>query len=90
LLYVLVHTRILRPYMPASPHATAAVLILIPGAWLAALVLLQRWLGPIWHRLRCPGCGRALIGPHYVDVIESGRCDACGTTLTREHIRSQT
>jgi len=81
LLYVLVHTRLLRPYMPASPHATAAVLILLPGAWLGMLVLLQRWVGPIRHRLRCPGCRRGMVGMRYQHALDSAQCDACGTTV---------
>ena len=81
LLYVLVHTKYLRPYMPDSRNATAAVLVLIPGAWFGVLALLQRWLGPGHHRLRCPHCAQALVGEEFKRVLESNRCGRCGTQL---------
>jgi len=83
LLYVLVHTKYLRPYMPESKNATAAVLVLIPGAWLGCLILLQRWLGPIRHRLTCPRCGQALVGDAFRAASESGNCSRCGTMVVQ-------
>ena len=81
LLYVLVHTKYLRPYMPDSKNATAAVLILIPGAWFGVLVLLQRWLGPGRHRLKCPHCAQAQVGEEFKRVLENHLCSRCGTQL---------
>jgi hypothetical protein len=81
LLYLLVHTKYLRPYVPENKEAAVGMLILLPGAWFGGLMLLQRWLGPLRHRLICPRCGLALVGGSMKEALESSNCGRCGTRL---------
>jgi hypothetical protein len=81
LLYLLVHTKYLRPYVPENKQAAVGVLILLPGAWFGGLMLLHRWLGPLRHRLKCPRCGLALVGSAMKQALDTSNCGRCGTPL---------
>jgi hypothetical protein len=78
LLYLLVHTKYLRTYVPVNKEAAVGLLILLPGAWFGGLMLLHRWLGPLRHGLKCPGCGQALVGGSMKGALESSNCGRCG------------
>jgi hypothetical protein len=43
-LYVAIHTKYLRPYIPESKSADVFVLIVLPSAWFAVVMGLHRWL----------------------------------------------
>lgn len=81
LLYLFVHTKYLRPYVPENKQAAVGLLILLPGAWFGGLMLLHRWLGPIRQRLKCPRCGLALVGRASQDALEASHCGRCGTRV---------
>ena len=81
LIYVLVHTRYLAHHLPASKTAAVGVLIGLPAAWFAAVMLLYGWLGPRRHGLSCPRCGARLIGARFDHAVDGGRCSACDTPL---------
>jgi hypothetical protein len=82
MLYLLIHTKYLRPYIPESKSADVFVLIVLPSAWFAVAMGLHHWLGPLRHRLRCPGCARRLVGKPMEFAADEGRCDRCGAPLT--------
>jgi hypothetical protein len=46
LLYVLVHTKYLRPHLPEDKTAQVGILIGLPVLWFAFVMLMYRWLGP--------------------------------------------
>jgi hypothetical protein len=46
LLYVLVHTKYLRPHLPEDKTAQLGILIGLPVLWFAFVMLMYRWLGP--------------------------------------------
>jgi hypothetical protein len=77
LLYVLVHTKYLRPYVPESRGQAVLVMIVMPILWFALLMMLHRWLGPLRHKLRCPACGQRFVGDEYHATLEAGRCVRC-------------
>jgi len=81
LLYVLVHTKYLRPYLPESKGQAVLVMIVIPILWCALLMMLHRWLGPLRHKLRCPACGQRFVGGEYQATLEAGRCGRCAAEL---------
>jgi hypothetical protein len=78
LLYLLVHTKYLRPYVPENKEAAVGLLILLPGAWFGGVMLLQRWLGPRLQRLNCPRCGLALVGSAMKAALDTCTCSRCG------------
>jgi hypothetical protein len=84
ILYVLVHTPYLRPYVPESKSVAVVVLILIPCAWFAFVLLLHGWLGPVRHGLRCPRCAQRLVGNAYKVASETGACGRCGAVLVND------
>ena len=84
LLYLLVHTKYLRPYVPESKGAAVLVLIVLPFTWFGLVMLLHRWLGPIRHRLRCPSCAHPLTGRARKVAVETGRCEQCEATLPED------
>jgi hypothetical protein len=81
LLYVLVHTKFLRPYVPESKGQAVLVMIVIPIVWFALLMMLYRWLGPLRHKLRCPACGQRFVGDEFKATLEAGRCVRCASGL---------
>ena len=81
LLYLLVHTKYLRPYVPENKEAAVAMLILLPGAWFGAVMLLHTWLGPALQKLKCPHCGAALLGSARQQALEKGDCNRCGAAV---------
>jgi len=81
LLYGLVHTKYLRPYVPESKGQAVLVMIVIPILWFALLMLLHRGLGPLRHKLRCPACGQRFVGDEYRATLETGRCVRCAEEL---------
>jgi DNA-directed RNA polymerase subunit RPC12/RpoP len=81
LLYLLVHTKYLRPYVPENKQAAVGLLILLPGAWFGAVMLLHTWLGPVLQRLKCPHCGAALVGSLRQHALQEGSCSRCGTAV---------
>jgi hypothetical protein len=76
-IYLLVHTRYLRPWLPQSREAQVVVLLLIPAAWFAAVTLLHRWLAPARLGLQCPRCRQRLVGMAFTDAMSTGQCDSC-------------
>ena len=84
LIYLLVHTKYLRPYVPESKQAAVGVLILLPGAWFGIVMLLLSALGPKLARLTCPRCAAALTGTARQHALEEGSCSRCGTRLVAQ------
>jgi hypothetical protein len=80
-LYVLTHTKFLRPYVPEDKTLAVAELIVVPFGWAAAVILFYRWWGPRRHELRCPSCSRSLVDAACKHALETGRCGGCGTQL---------
>jgi hypothetical protein len=81
LLYLLVHTKYLRPYVPENKQAAVGLLILLPGAWFGAVMLLHTRLGPMLQRLKCPHCSAALVGSLRQHALEKGSCSHCGAAV---------
>lgn len=77
LIYLLVHTRYLRPWLPESREAELVVLLLLPAAWFAAVMLLHGWWAPARLGLRCPRCRHRLVGRAFMDAMSTGQCDSC-------------
>lgn len=76
--YLLVHTRWLKPFLQDHKHLVVALLIVVPLAWLLALARGWKRLGPGWLGLRCSACGASLAeqaAPRDGDVAP---CPACG------------
>jgi hypothetical protein len=80
-LYLLTHSSWLKTQLPQSKELAVLYLVVVPIAWFALLVLLHRWLGPLWHRLRCPQCAHALVAGEFERAMERGACPRCGTAL---------
>jgi hypothetical protein len=80
-IYGLTHTRILRQLMPESKSQALVVLLLIPGAWFAAVMLLHGRLGPFGRRAKCSQCQAPLVGKALQDAIASGQCGQCGAPI---------
>ena len=76
-LYLLTHTKYLRPYVPESKASAVFMLIVVPFAWFIGSTLVYRWLGPARHGLKCPGCGDRLVDAKHKAALESGRCPSC-------------
>jgi hypothetical protein len=76
-IYVLVHTRYLRSWLPPSHEAELVVLIALPAAWFAMVMLVHSWLAPGLLGLRCAQCGHRLLGRSYADALETGQCNGC-------------
>lgn len=83
-IYLLVHTRYLGPWLPQSREADLVVLLLLPTAWFAALMLVHRWLAPARLGLQCPGCRRRLVGKAFSDAMSTGQCDRCQADVVSE------
>jgi hypothetical protein len=50
LLYLLVHTKYLRAWLPESKGAQVGILIGLPALWFGFVMLLYRWLSKRAHR----------------------------------------
>lgn len=83
-LYVLTHTKYLRPFVPESKGMAVVVLIVLPFSWMLGVVLAYRRLGPAMHGLRCPQCASPLVDETARQVAEAGTCPACGAALLRD------
>lgn len=79
--YVLLHTKVLRQYLPESRELSVLLLVGVPGLWLFGTTRLHRWLGPILHRLRCDECQRPLVDEAMKRTLESGHCAHCGAQV---------
>ena len=77
IIYLLVHTRYLRPWLPPSHEAQLVVLLLVPAAWFAAVMLLHGRSAPARLGLVCPGCRRRLVGMAFTDAMSTGQCGSC-------------
>lgn len=75
--YLAVHTRWLKPYMQDHKHLVVLAMIVVPLAWLLAMVRGWGRLGPRWLRLQCRQCGQALAAA--TDDVGPPRCTGCGT-----------
>lgn len=76
-LYVLTHTRYLRPYVPESKGMAVVALIVIPISWLVATAYGYRAYGPRLHGLVCRNCGHRLVDDAAKAVQGTGRCPQC-------------
>jgi len=83
-IYLLVHTRYLEPWLPKSREADLVVLIVLPAAWFAMVMLLHGWLAPRILSLRCAHCGQRLLGKSYTDALSTGQCDRCRAAVICE------
>jgi hypothetical protein len=77
LLYLMVHTKYLRPLLPEDKTAQVGVLIGLPALWFGCVIGLYRWLGPRAHGLQCPGCGAAMLGKALGAALATGQCSRC-------------
>jgi protein-S-isoprenylcysteine O-methyltransferase Ste14 len=84
IIYLLVHTKYLRPYLPQSRSAEVVALLVIPAVWCAALMLLHRWLGPARYGVTCPRCGHRLAGAALYSAVRTGQCGYCGQPVADE------
>ncbi len=80
-IYALTHTRILRQLMPESKSQQLVLLLVIPGLWFAAVMLLHGRLGPFGRRAKCAQCATPLVGKSLQDALASGQCGRCGATV---------
>jgi hypothetical protein len=76
-IYLLVHTRYLGPWLPQSREADLVVLLVLPTLWFAVVMLVHAWLAPGLLGLRCARCGHRLLGKSYADALSTGYCDRC-------------
>ncbi len=76
-IYLLVHTRYLSPWLPQSREGELVVLLLVPATWFAAVMLLHAWFAPARLGLRCPRCGHRLIGSAFIDAMSTSQCAGC-------------
>ena len=83
-IYLMVHTRYLRPYVSESKSIALLELLILPAAWFAGMLLLYTWFGPIRHRLRCPRCAHRLVGTAITAALETGSCANCGARLVSQ------
>jgi hypothetical protein len=83
-IYVLVHTRYLNPWLPQSRGGELVVLLLLPAAWFAAVMLLHAWLAPPRLGLQCPKCRHRLLGRAFIDAMSTGQCDSCRAAVVSD------
>ncbi len=76
-IYLLVHTRYLGPWLPQSREADLVVLLVLPAIWFAFVMLVHGWLAPGPLGLRCAHCGHRLLGKSYTYALTTGHCDHC-------------
>lgn len=79
--YLLVHTRWLKPYLQDHKHLVVVLMIVVPLAWLFGLARVWRQFGPRWLRLACTACGGTLADAPPAHGDAGGRCPHCGATL---------
>ena len=77
-MYLLVHTRWLKPYLQDHKHLMVALMIVVPLVWLLALARGWKRLGPRWLGLECGQCRQSLCEPRAVPAEEGARCPHCG------------
>lgn len=83
-IYLLVHTRYLGPWLPQSRAADLVVLILLPAAWFALVMFVHGWLAPGLLGLRCASCGHRLLGESYFAVLATDQCNECNAPVISE------
>jgi hypothetical protein len=76
-IYLLVHTRYLGPWLPQSREADLVVLLVLPAVWFAFVMLLHSWLAPPLLGLRCANCAHRLLGESYSRALATGQCEKC-------------
>lgn len=80
-LYLLTHSSWMKKQLPESKEMAVLYIIVLPILWFAAVTLLYRSVGPRRHKLRCAGCGHALVANDFKRAIERGVCPACGSAV---------
>lgn len=83
-IYLLVHTRYLGPWLPQSRESELVVLLLLPATWFGAVMLLHGWLAPARLGLQCPRCRHRLVGKAFADAMSTGQCDSCHADVVSE------
>lgn len=76
--YVLLHTRYLRAFLPESKHLSALILICVPLGWLYGITRIYRAWGARHFGLQCPRCGAALVENGVRRGTDRDACRKCG------------
>jgi len=76
-IYLLVHTRYLRPWLPQSREGELVVLLLLPATWFATVMVIHGRLAAARLGLQCPRCRHRLVGRAFADAMSNGQCDRC-------------
>ncbi len=84
LVYALVHTTYLRPYLSTDKSVEVLELLGLPFTWLAIVTLLHRRFGPARHGLVCETCGARLTGPTFKTALETGHCARCEAVIVAD------
>lgn len=79
--YLLVHTRWLKPFLQDHKHLVVALLIFVPLGWLFAVAQGWKRLAPRWLGLHCPACGQAWSDPRPSPTDAAPSCPHCRATL---------
>ena len=79
--YLLVHTRWLKPYLQDHKHLMVALMIVVPLGWLFGVAQGWKRLAPRWLGLDCPACRSTRLAREARSPDDADRCPDCDHPL---------